>query len=226
MIAEAIKTYGPLNGILYLINRFSARFLRGVLRISRYQFLALPTNTAIPSPRRLGKDVDTRCLALTEIAELGLSRPAEVIHSRLEQGSRCLGAFKNEQFLGFIWLQYSNYLEDEVRCRYVLPASDDCAWDYDLYIDPEFRKSAAFLKLWKDALDYLSDAGKKWSLSRVSVFAPESLRAHLRMKAIPAGNAVFLSVFRLQVMVASLPPYLHISWRSDQAPNLTLRMPE
>ena len=226
MIAESVKTYGLFNGILYLINRLSARFLRGFLRLSRYQFLAMPTDAAIPSPRRLGKDVETRCLASTEVADLGLARPAEVIRSRFEQGSTCLGAFKKEQFLGFIWLQSSSYLEDEVRCRYILPASGECAWDYDLYIDPEFRKSAAFLKLWKDALDCLSKAGKKWSLSRVSVFAPESLRAHLRMGAIRAGNAFFLSVFGLQIMVASLPPYFHFSWRSDRAPNLILRLPE
>lgn len=226
MIAESVKRYGLLDGVLYLINRLSARFLRGFLRISRYQFLAMPTDAAIPSPRRLGKDLETRCLSSTEVAGLGLSRPASVIGSRIEQGSRCLGAFNNEQFLGFIWLQSSSYLEDEVRCRYILPTSEECAWDYDLYIDPAFRKSAAFLILWKDALNYLSEAGKKWSLSRVSVFAPESLRAHLRMGAIRAGSAFFLSVSRLQLMAASLPPYIHFSWRSDQAPNLILRLPE
>jgi hypothetical protein len=226
MIVESVKTYGLLDGILYLINRVSARFLRGFLRISRYQFLAMPTNASIPSPRRLGKDVETRYLGWTEIAGLGLSRPASVIHSRIEQGALCLGAFKNEQFLGFIWLQSTSYLEDEVRCRYILPTSGDCAWDYDLYIDPAFRKSAAFMILWKDALNSLGEAGKKWSLSRVSVFATESLRAHLRMGAIRAGNAFFLSVFRLQVMIASSSPYIHFSWRSDQAPNLILRLPE
>jgi hypothetical protein len=224
MLADSLKLYGPVDGILYLINRVSTRFLRGVLHVARYQFLALPTNATIPSPRRLGKDIQTRRLARTEMTHLGPPRPAEVIHSRLEQGSWSLGAFKNEQLLGFIWLQYSSYLEDEVRCRYILPSSGDCAWDYDLYIDPAFRNSAAFLKLWKDVLAQLSEAGKRWSLSRVSVFAPDSLRAHLRMGAIPIGNACFVSLFGLQLMTANMPPYLHVSWRPDQAPNLILQL--
>lgn len=224
MISESLKTYGPVDGLLYLINRLSARLLRGVFRVTRYQFLAMPTNATIPSPRRLGKDILTRYLTPREIESLGPPRPAEVLRSRLEQGSWCLGAFKNEQLLGFIWLQYSDYLEDEVRCRYVLPASGDCAWDYDLYIDPNFRNSAAFLKLWKDALAVLDESGKKWSLSRVSVFAPHSLRAHLRMGAIQIGSACFVSIFGLQIMAAGLPPYFHVSWRPNQVPKLILRI--
>jgi hypothetical protein len=226
MLPEAVKAYGLLDGLLYLFNRFSARFLGKVLHVTRYQFLALPTNSVIPVPRRLGQSIETRYLGAAEIEALRLPRPTNVIQSRFRQGSSCLGAFKGDQFLGFIWLQESSLLEDEVRCRYILPIRGHCVWDYDLYIDPAFRNTGAFLKLWLDTVTILKSTQKHWSLSRVSVFAPNSLRAHIRMGAQPVGQAGFISLFRLQIMAASLPPYFHISWDSARIPNLKMRAPD
>ena len=60
MLSETIKAYGLLDGLLFLFNRFSARFLGNVLQVTRYQFLALPTNSDIPVARRLGQSIETR----------------------------------------------------------------------------------------------------------------------------------------------------------------------
>ena len=63
MLSEAVKAYGLLDGLPCLFNRLSARFLRNVLQVTRYQFPALPTNSVISAPRRLSQSIETRYLS-------------------------------------------------------------------------------------------------------------------------------------------------------------------
>ncbi len=222
VFVSAFRTYGIPDGLLYLLNRLSARMLGGTVNLVRYRFLALPTDVNIPTPRRLGRTVETRMLSLKEVTALAVPRPIDIIRARYRQGSCCLGAFRDRQFVGFIWLQDCSYAEDEVRCRYVLPNKHTCVWDYDLFISPAYRDTAAFLKIWVDALCYLRASGKLWCFSRVSTLAPDSLRAHLRMGAKLVGSAVFISVFKAQILLSTCAPYVHISCRAANIPDLVL----
>ena len=55
------------------------------------------------------------------------------------------------QFAGFLWLQIPRYVEDEVRCVYEMEPAGAAAWDYDVYVEPDFRFGKAFVRLWDAA---------------------------------------------------------------------------
>ena len=47
-------------------------------------------------------------------------------------------------------------------------------------------------------------------MSRISLFKPESLRAHERLGAQRLGDALFFTGKQHQVVLFNLPPYLHM----------------
>jgi GNAT superfamily N-acetyltransferase len=156
---------------------------------------------------------------------LEFPRPAEILESRYEQGSACFAAYRAGDFAGFIWLAPGTYLEDEVRCTFVPGPAGSACWDYDVYVTPGERTGIAFMKLWSAALEHLRQRGVEWSASRISAFAPASLAAHKRMGAVCVGQAFFLVAFGLQAMVASVPPYLHLSASRRSHPTLRVEAP-
>lgn len=149
------------------------------------------------------------------------ARPAAKA-SRFDQGAVCLGVFRRDQLIGYIWLCFDEYEEDEARCIYQLSPRGQAVFDFDLYIFPEHRMGRSFSRIWDGANEYLGRRNVRYSFSRVTRFNTPSLRAHARLGARRVARAIFLQAWRLEVMFATIAPFIHVSLREDDM--VTLRL--
>ena len=211
---HTLAELGPAATTWYAL----ARLLRYAgVRMFRYQFVAQRV-PASPMRRSQGN------LAIESVAGLHelpapYPRPLAVVAARFRQGGNSIAAWKGKELAGILWYQFGAYQEDEVRVRYCLPSPHAC-WDYDVFIQPHLRGGTAFCRLWDEANRRMHARGIRWTCSRISLFNPGSLRAHLRLGAVPMGRATFLGLGRWQIMLASLPPYLHVSSGPHSWPQL------
>lgn len=225
-VRETLRQQGKLDGSIYLVARVLATLSRGKIQLFRYHLVAQPVASveAAPIPHTPRSDVDF-CKRGDPILAC-VPRPASVIRHRFELGHACLCARSKGCFAGYLWLARDHYDEDEVRCRYVLEAPHLSAWDYDLYIAPEYRMGRTFSRLWLAANRHLAATGVQWCFSRISAFAPGSMKAHRRLGAVRLFSANFIKIGPIQVTIAGRYPYLHLSFRDASKPTWRLRLPE
>jgi hypothetical protein len=152
-------------------------------------------------------------------------RPAEVIARRFADGAVCFGATQEGVLIGFIWLKHQYYEEDEVRCRFVPRPAAKAAWDFDVYVDPAFRMSRTFLRLWDAANAYLRDQGIEWTMSRISTFHAKSQAAHRRLGAQPVAGALFLCLGAIEISFFTQWPYAWVSLGPRSRPVVTIDAP-
>ena len=138
------------------------------------------------------------------------ARP-EIKESRFKQNAICLGAFNKGQFVGYIWFCFNAYEEDEVRCTFVLTPPGESVFDFDLYIFPEHRMGLGFVGIWNGANRFLRSRGIKFWFSRLTRFNLASRRAHQHLGWKRVGSAVFLQAWRVEFMMATIFPYVHVS---------------
>lgn len=195
---------------LYLVDRLLTRATRGRARLFKYYIVAQPVAPGL-LPGRRGDSIAVRevCEGDPVLAELG--RPREVIAARFAQGARCLVAAKAGRTAGFLWFVVGGYEEDEIRCRFEPLPRDRRAWDFDVFIHPDFRGTLVFSKLWSEASRHMREAQVEQTVSRISAFKPESLLAHGRLGARLLGRCTVLRIGRWELFAASLPPRLALS---------------
>lgn len=216
---------GMPDALLYLVDRGLGKLSGGRARLVRYRIVAQPIGSG--GTARLRPDASTQ-LALTPAGDdlvQHFPRPADVIRQRYAQGGQCLSAVVKGEFAGYIWWQHGRYEEDEVRCSFVLAEPRHCVWDYDVYVAPRFRLGRTMARLWQAVDEHLAAQGIRWSLSRISTFNPGSLTAHARLGTVTCAHASFLVLGRLQLAFLGQAPYLHLSWRAGQRPQLRLGAP-
>ncbi len=215
------KKLGLISALLYGLDRVLVRLGTGI-RIFRYYLVAQP----VPAQRRVavprGRSFVVREIGRSDPALRAMPLTPAVIDYRIRQPTVCLGAFKGEQLIAYLWLCLGPYEEDEVRCRFVPIPEGEAVWDFDVYVFPAYRSGRAFARLWDEANCYLRSRGVAWSMSRISAFSPNSLAAHLRLGARRVGRANFLRWRGGQIMVASVPPYLHIALDGGRHPEVRL----
>ncbi len=221
---KLVASFGPLRAALYAVHRLLERISGGRARIVCYRFVAQPiAPVAMPATRGTGS-VELRWLEPDDGILQQVPRPPTVLARRFRDGARCLAAIKAGRLVGFLWYQQGSYLEDEVRCRYLFD-SRLAVWDFDVYIDPAYRLSRLFARLWSTAQQELAQHGFRWTLSRISVFNPASLAAHARIGARPLASATFLVCGRFQLSFATIAPHIHASLRADRYPEFRLCTP-
>jgi hypothetical protein len=210
--------------MLYMIGTALSRGSGGRVRLLRYRFVAQPVTRPHehPSP---GTSVVVRQIAQDDAMVAQFPRPASVIAERFRMGANCFVAERQGRFLGFLWLKQERYLEDEVRCLYVLEPMSNAVWDFDVHVEPAFRLGRTFVRLWDYANAWMHEHGYAWTISRISAFNHNSLAAHGRFGIVPLGTATFLRFGRLQLALLDQAPFVHAGWRDDQAPTLHLRPP-
>jgi len=174
-------------------------------------------------PPHRGKNFSFQLLNEYEAILDALPRPLEVIQNRFKQGYVCIAALKDEQFVGCIWLSLHPYLEDEVRAIFSPQPSNEVAWDFDVYIAPQFRATYLFPKLWDEADNYLKSQGFKATASRISGFNIQSVNSHKKLGAKTISRAVYIKIGRLQLSLCSNFPYLHLSCSEKNIPLYKLR---
>lgn len=206
-LAGPFRDFGGLDGALYSIDRVLGGASGGRCRLFVYDLMVQPIGAKpLLAPNRLKN---------LHFAEIPQGHPdvermparADIKALRFEQGAKCIGAYRNDKLIGFVWLCFDAYREDEVRCTYRLAQPQCSVFDFDLYVFPEYRMGTAFIAVWHGANAYLSERGIRWTFSRVTRFNLASRRSHLRLGAVRRGTAVFLKLGPLEIMGSTVAPW-------------------
>ena len=224
-LQSTFTSLGWNNGLWYLLGQTLQR-MHPRWHIYKYCLVAQPVAAQARLAGRQGASIDVRMLAENDPAILAMGRPAHVIAQRFQQGCVCLGAFKADELVGYLWLQLGPYMEDEVRCRFIPQPAAQAAWDFDIFVHPKQRIGFAFAKLW-DAADVLLRArGIRWTLSRISAFNTASLAAHKKLGLKSVGESVYVVLGNVQITVSNLSPFVHVSLTPARFPTLRVNAPE
>jgi hypothetical protein len=192
----------------------------------KYYFYAQPVPAQALLPPSRGKSIEVIPIPAGDPVITEISRPQQVIDARYRQGAVCLGAYKANRLIGFLWLVIGPYNEDEVRCRFQPHPQGQAAWDFDVYLDPVNRAGFAFGRLWDEANAYLCQRGVLWTMSRISAFNLTSIRSHQKLGAAKIGSALYLRAGDYQMMLSTLAPYVHLSTKAESIPTIRLPSPE
>jgi hypothetical protein len=209
-ISGPFREFGPVAGLLYAIDRVLSILSPG-LRLYVYEFMVQPITSKALLAGGLDKQLEIREIKAAD-PEMALMpvRP-EVMQARLAQNAVCLGAFRKGALIGYMWFCHRTYDEDEVRCTYVLGRARESVFDFDFYLFPEHRMGLGFVGLWNGANEFLSRRGIHYTFSRLTRFNVASRRAHQHLGWKVVGRALFLRAWRLEVMVATLFPFVNVS---------------
>ena len=221
-VYDTWRELGWFNSSLYGLNRFLTAVSKGRLRLYRYYLTAQPIADAPLLSGGRGKKIEIRLVNKEDPVSQEFPRPLAVIMDRFKQGAKCLAAFRQEQFIGFLWLLLGSYQEDEVRARFTPLPTGQAAWDFDVYVAPDFRLGLTFPRLWDEANHILSENGVQWSCSRISAFNAGSLASHARLGTLSLGSATFFRAGRWQITFASISPYFHLSSCPDSFPEFRI----
>jgi hypothetical protein len=196
--------------LLYAIDRVLSSLSPG-LRLYFYEFMVQPIMDKALVPGRLVKQLEIREIKAGDPAMTLMPVRPEVMQARLAQNAVCLGAFLKDALIGYMWFCPTAYNEDEVRCTYVLGRARESVFDFDFYVFPEHRMGLGFAGLWNGANEFLNRRGIRYTFSRLTRFNLPSRRAHEHFGWKIVGRALFLRVWRLEVMVATLFPFVYVS---------------
>jgi hypothetical protein len=207
-VTSPFREFGLGVGFLYAVDRVLSR-MSARLRLHAYEFMVQPIGDKPLMARRSKLDVREIGLDDPEIALMPV-RP-EVMQARRRQSATCVGAFDKGELVGYMWFCHGTYDEDEVRCTYVLVDRECSVFDFDFFIFPERRMGTAFLALWDGASRLMYARGVRYSFSRLTRFNVASKRAHDHFGWKSAGRALFLQLGRLEMMFATIFPFVQAS---------------
>lgn len=215
------KEFGLGAGFLYALDRV----LRGLsprLGLYVYELMVQPITGKAMLPANLAKN-----LTFTEITrdhpDVALMPAREDIKvQRFEQGARCLGVYRKGALIGYLWMCFGRYEEDEVRCTYGLSEPDASVFDFDLYVMPEHRLGIGFMAIWHGANQYLHERGVRYTFSRLTRFNLASRRSHAHLGWKCVGRALFLQAWQLELMLATVSPYVGLTWSRARRIHLNL----
>jgi hypothetical protein len=219
---QMLQQWGWGNLGLFVLNKFLFIVSKGNLRLYKYYLIAQPVAKKALLPLGRGKKIEVKLIHERDEIVHEFPRPTIAIQERFKRGAKCLVAFKDGRFIGFLWLLLGSYQEDEVRARYTPLPSKQTAWDFDVYVAPDFRFGLTFPRLWDEANRLLVENDILWSCSRISAFNTGSLGAHARLGTVSLGSAIFFYAGQCQITLASLPPYFHFSRNSASFPEFHL----
>jgi hypothetical protein len=219
---DPFRQFGLVAGLLYTIDRVLGR-ISGNLRLQYFEILVQPIPEKPLLSPALAKRFEVREIRAGD-AEIHLM-PArtDIKEQRFRQNAMCLGAFDKGRLAGYIWLCFRQYEEDEARCTFILIPEQASVFDFDLYIFPQYRMGLAFMAVWHGANEYLRGIGVRQSYSRLTRFNLASRRAHEHLGARRIAHTCFLQAWRLELMFATIWPYVHFSVGPGDRVRLRLR---
>lgn len=223
-ILANISQLGWVDGLFFLVARMLSKLSGRRARIVRYYLVAQPVPQVTSSTRPSLKSTVAFINAGDPLTQQ-FPRTPEVITKRYQNGDRCLAAKAGERFAGFIWLARGGYDEDMVRCRYEFAHPDQSAWDYDVFVEPDFRVGRTFARLWDTANQQLRAEGVQWCFSRIESSNPSSLQAHRRLGIRKLFSVTFICVGLVQLTFAGAAPYIHLATSIRSRPTIRLTPP-
>ncbi|MBL8201847.1 MAG: GNAT family N-acetyltransferase [Chromatiales bacterium] len=212
---SACDEYGVVDATLLALQR-TLRLLSPDAVLERLYIVAQPVPRTPAASLRRGQAILVRPLLPGDPALAAFTRiPAEVT-DRFAQGAVCLGAFRGTELLGWLWFTVGAFRDHTHPVAFELAPPGTTAWDFDVYVRPEARLTAAFARLWEAAFDALRDRGVNQTLSAISAYNPASLRAHRRLGTTPFGSLLVLRLGRLQAVFSRhFRPHSRLSFRAD-----------
>ena len=217
-----VHELGATAAFLYLADRALQPLGMGIYP---YVLVAQPIPAEPLLPARRGQSIAVRAVSNDDPVLFQMPLDERVIKYREGQRAQCLGAFEGERMIGCIWLCLGPYDEDEIRCRYVPAPAGRTSFDFDFYIVPERRIGFAFARLWDEANRHLREHGVRYTMSRITRTNRQSLVSHTRLGARKIGSAIFFRFGPVQLMTATLAPYLYLSLGRGSRPELVLNAP-
>lgn len=217
-LAQYADQFGTFDSALYILDRLFARIPFSI-RLTKFYVVAQPVSEKPLFPEHRAKHIAMKLIGEELIAADAhpCPRPESVLAERYMQSAICIGAYADDVFAGCLWLVKGRYEEDVVRCTFVLPATDSI-WDFDAYVDPEYRMSPVFLKLWNHAYSVMRAGNINWSISRISAFNADSRNVHRRMGAVDMLSITFLNMGSWQLTFSQSRPYVHLSRSAQSVP--------
>jgi len=221
-IVSPFKEFGFFAGSLYVLNRIF-NSLSPNFRLFYYELMVQPITDKPLLPGSLSSNIVIREIKPgdPELALMPIRK--DILESRLQQQTICLGAFSKEKFIGYIWFCFGSYLEDEVRCIYDLSPENEAVFDFDLYLFPEHRLGLGFMAIWDGANKYLSSKGIKYTFSRLTRYNLPSRNAHAHLGWKVAAHAIILKAGTAEILMTNTSPYFHISLRESNWARLKLK---
>lgn len=219
------KQIGIRNTSLYLIDRMMRSVSGDRIRLVKYLLFSQPVTDKQFLPANRGNSIMIHQLKYDDKKIHTLPRDINILKTRFNSGSVCLAAYKNNEFIGFLWLNFGDYAEDEVRCHFSPSPAEQTVWDFDVHIEQKHRIGFAFLRLWDETNKFLKNRGHRWTTSRISAFKPLSIQSHTRLGGKCIGSVTFLCLGNTQIMASTLPPYLHISFNTQSIPKIKVKGP-
>lgn len=221
-IGSSFAAFGVVDGLLYLAARAIERLSAGRCRLIKYYLFAQPIAPAALAQCAAPSSVEVVKIAPDDPLIAEFPRVSQINLERFARGAICFAARAAGRFAGHVWIAKGRYVEDEVRCIYVLDPPGQVVWDFDVYVAPEHRLSGVFARLWQGVNEALAGEGFRWTCSRISAFNAASLAAHRRLGARRVHTALFLCLGSWQCALLTCAPYVHVSLAG--APTVTLRL--
>lgn len=214
LLTAAIKELGWTGTLVHSINRLAAKL--GMRQACLVKYLITRQEVVALGEQTLGRvrGIEVRELLCDDPLCQQLGRPNEVIQARFAQGGHCYAAFRKGELAGFMWLNFGQYQEDEVRCTFILSPAEESAWDYDVFVFPQHRLSFTFLRLWEHANEAMAVRGVKTCYSRIAYYNVASLASHGKLGSHVIGSVYFLRLGRMQLSW-SLNFRPHIAFSAD-----------
>ncbi len=215
------REFGLTVGMLYLVDRALRSFSPRV-GLQAYELMEQPIDGRALLPVTLARNLEFVDIGPGHPALEQMPARADIKASRFAQGARCMGVYRKGELLGYLWWCPGRYDEDEVRCTYHLEPAEQSVFDFDLYVMPQHRLGIAFMAIWHGANQWLHARGVRHSFSRVTLFNLASRRAHARLGGRRIGGALFMQLYRFELMFSSVPPHFGFTWRTSD--RLALRL--
>ncbi|MGH8218553.1 MAG: hypothetical protein ACREUT_08310 [Steroidobacteraceae bacterium] len=209
-LISPFQEFGLLCGTLYALDRVLSR-LSPQLRVLVYELMVQPISPTPILPSRLARKLSVRVLERGHPDLAAVVAPQAVQHARFSQSSICLGTYSGEHLIGYVWLCFERYEEDEARCTFIVNPRGQAVFDFDLVVLPEYRMGLGFAGLWHGTNEYLRARGISWSFSRLTRFNIASRRAHGHLRWRRVGAAVIFKFWSVEIIASTIAPYLYLS---------------
>jgi hypothetical protein len=210
--------------VAYLLHRVLHRWSGGRFAIVPYLLVAQPVGNPHLSTLLPGGGIVVRRIGPDDPVIVNFPRIRAVNEQRFAAGAECYVAWVKDRFAGHIWVARGSYREDEVRCDFEIAESAAGVWDYDVYVEPEFRLGRTLARLWKAVDDSLAAQGMQWTFSRINRFNAGSLRSHQRLGAREVGRISFVALGPVQVRLGG-GVRMAIGWSAGRRPACRLAPP-
>ena len=220
-ILAPLREFGFFAGSVYGINqvfiRSNSRF-----RVFLYDLMIQPVAQTAIASRKLTGSVKIREICDGDAVLQKMPPPDHVIASRFKQGAICIGAFQKGHLIGYQWLRFGTYQEDEVRCDFVPRPEGKTVFDFDIYVYPKYRLGIGFAALWDGSNSLLRSREILYAASRVSRFNTASMRSHRHLGCQRIGRVLFVTGKQWQWLFATGSPFVHLSLNAKSRPRISI----